>query len=203
MKREHAKGTCIGCASVFNLEGRKVPEHDISTSYAGGRCGGSARLSKEAYTERKDKARTKRETHVASRVGDASVMLDALIHGRADLDEQLVGLRKTATTKLRLQYANSNAAYGGFSIARRTDGRRDVYCIFCGDHVSVWPVDAFTSPTIGVLHREVYAHTDQCAMQYLAGMIDAVEPGTRRVPAQLRMGGDEREISFEEARRSA
>ena len=189
---EDKHGTCTGCSESFKLaKNRKIPDHrqELSSRLARD-CSGAGRYSKEHYDARQERNRAKRQESVVGRIGESSVMLDALLMGRKDLDEHLATLRKAAMTKLRLQYPNYITHNDGFNMILRVRGDRvrDAYCVFCGDHIRAVPVDVYTRH-VGELVK-CYEHSDVCAMRYLTGMIDAVKPGTRTVPDQLSFGDD-------------
>lgn len=130
-------------------------------------------------------AKVKRESEAKSAADEARVAVDDLISGRNHVD--FVGERprllKLALQKYRIEHPGK-APIRPVIVATRSltasqasaMGRwraKDIYCLFCGEMVGHHERD------IADRHIEKAL---PCALMFLAGMIKAVAPGTRKPP---------------------
>lgn len=156
-----APGTCQVCGTVQELDKRLVATHPMPTDETGRivvrgtilwgvgeynrtRCGGSGLRSEEQREIELARARARRRDDAKKLGEDAKVANDAYLENagrprrewtRPDIMEQIEWLLRHALVLYRAQYSTPAARCGVASIWRpvpRDDGKRDVFCTFCG-----------------------------------------------------------------------
>jgi hypothetical protein len=154
------------------------------------RCPGSERTPEEVLAKNRERARKKKlekqEALVASWRGNASVMLDALLTKRDDLDAEF---DRDAALRVALKGYRQEHPKTAESSARGllwVSGREEhkIYCRFCGQRVAVLERGQWSKSTAEEHFELVGRHVLICSLQYLAGLRKTVPPGTRIDPDQ-------------------
>ncbi len=153
-------------------------------------CPGAGRGSVEAREASRNRAREKRRAKhgavIAAVRDEAAVLLDALILKRADLDdeygkERRGELLRIALTAYRLDHPGVKVGHGilwwSGKVARGARAHK-LFCRFCGVLVARFPIGQWIKLSPDDRDVACGRHVFVCALQRLAGIRQAVEPGT-------------------------
>ncbi len=131
-------------------------------------------------------ARAKRYSRVAAVRDEASVVLDALLMSRKDLDEEFGKERRAELLALalvgyRLFYPRG-PLQGGllWSKGKDTSGAKchRLFCRFCGQHIADVHLGKWTRLNQDERYSTTGRHILICALQFLAGIRPIASPGT-------------------------
>ncbi len=200
--------TCSACKTEKRTEGGKIVEHSrtqrrsvraISSGYPKGggsqwtdedyvsRCEGSLGTPLETLTKNRERARSKRRGFVLAVRDEASVVLDAILTNRTDLDEEFGKPRRRELLDLalvgyRLENPKQKVSHGilwGKGTTTAGDRCHALFCRFCGCSIAKVPLGAWSR--YHETEREMLTgrHVMVCALQFLSGLRKIVEPGTK------------------------
>lgn len=199
-------GSCTACGVEQLVERGRVVEHttkieqivSLSSGYpkVGAspttrvieqRCRGSLRSPVEDLAKQRARSADKRRALVSAVRDDASVLLDAILTKRTDLDEEFPKERreellKLALVKYRLDWPKARKITNGLfwwtgTVQRGVRGHK-LFCRFCGFLVARFPIGAWAKLRQDERDLACGAHVFQCALTYLAGLRAAPEPKT-------------------------
>lgn len=188
-------GVCGACKRMFELVNGKVIEHQLTwkseievearspATVSIRSCSGSNGRPDDVRARNRERARAKRRKLVDAVSGEASVVLDALLGKRADLDaeyddkarERMLAL---AFVGYRIEFPTTPTS-NGLLWCGNPKVRHDLYCRFCGEFVAHVPAGGWSTQTKEQRFEVTGRHVLICALQYLAGIRKLVAPGTR------------------------
>jgi hypothetical protein len=203
---------CPACTDLLDVDERgRIPSHLRATGWrraevdgtwtwettarAPDACKGAGRASKQEEARR---AAAKAETLTARACAardEAAVALDAFLEDRTDANARELLDRMPEFRILALHaYARRFkirkkirapwlwVKQGNTRLSPTPRSRGDVYCLFCGELL----MRAVTRTSIGNEFASPSNHTTRCMLWFLAGIRDAVQPGTRTLPEEHR-----------------
>jgi len=199
-------GTCGICGEKHRVLFGKLVEHtrvianaEFQSRFANGqparvRCFGSGSSSTEKRGRDGARRRNKRLQGVLSVRGEASVLLDALINKRADLDGEFDKAKRESYMRLAFQgyrletgvvgHNVSSKSAGTFWRALHRDSRYDLFCRFCGHLIAQLKVGAWMNISDEDRTAIIGNHVERCALEYLSGLRTIVAPGTMKNPVR-------------------
>ena len=168
--------TCEVCkrGDVPVMRGKLGAHGDAYTA----RCRGSGDRPAEVRANARARRLAKKKAGIDAVRGDASVVLDALLNGRDDLDAEfdLANFRALAAREYKLLTNQRLPTYGTHWTSRRE--HHDLYCVFCGYSIVTLRRGYWSQLTIEERSMLLESHTTICALQLLAGIRDPVALGT-------------------------
>lgn len=196
-KRTNTKaktGTCTSCDTSQRIDGARIVDHlplpDEYRLVALARrdlCAGSGRSSAEtcAINREKSQARTnaKRRAQVLAVREEASVVLDAILMQRTDLDEEFGKARRDELFKLalvgyRLEFPTRKQLNGIMWVNESRAHQHKLFCLFCGFLMARFDHGVWSKLTHKRREATIGSHMTICALQYLAG-VRQLRPGAR------------------------
>lgn len=160
----------------------------VSHREAGEPCLGFGRPSDQERKRRQSARDTDRVAELEAVRADAAVALDSFLSGRSDFAHRHDEFRKLALFDYRRRLKPHVRREWHWVAQRlgwthRRDVKGDVYCIFCGEMLlrNVRRSDV-NHPQIGIMDL----HLTRCMLMFVAGIRDAVPPGTKMLPEEYR-----------------
>lgn len=132
---------------------------------------------------------------IAAARGEASVMLDADILGRHEMDGKLPELTRLAILDFNMKYPQNRIRHPFMYVPRNpgaVSGPGYLYCRFCGElitNVKYQPVGNIAVLLANSGDSMVANHVIRCALEALAGLRAIVPPGTTLLPREVRTPG--------------
>jgi hypothetical protein len=188
-------GTCSSCNIPQQTKGNLIVDHlpwpdeyYLISGLSRALCFGSGRTSAEVRARKREKAqarsKAKRHAHVLSVREEASVLLDAILMKRSDLDEEFGQSRRDELLKIALiGLRNESLGRRQLNGVLWMDGTavrpHKLFCQFCGFLMASFDMGVWSKLTHKRRDAILGPHLTICSLQYLAGVRTIVAPGTR------------------------